>query len=268
MRLGQRARGFGRVVQRLREQRQIDRSVRQRHLLEIAALPRDVRQFPPRRQRPCLVPARRAIDRRPSRDAPSARTRASDSPSPQPRSATSSSRQQQAERPRPRGPAASRHELPPLVAVPARVREAFLPDPSHLRQPAHRPPSSPTWRGRTLSVSHAHSFASAPLVPGAGSARQVVPRERPGPFLRHEARLAQQAEMPRHPRLRDAQDGRQLGHVQRPRGTGPAAGAGGSRRRAGGGGLGASVTSTNLHSWMRDGKDAGPGHGNRVICDL
>ena len=122
------------VVQRLRQQRDVDRRVRERQLLELAALPGDVADAAARR--PARVPrastSARSIDGD-RRAAPSARPRSSGSPR-RSRGRRRRRRQQQAERARPGRPAAARHELAPLVAG-AVLREVLLAQPQHLLQP-------------------------------------------------------------------------------------------------------------------------------------
>jgi hypothetical protein len=63
-RFGERERRLGRVMQRLREKRDIDAGIRERQVFQLAGLPRDIRHAPPLRERPRpLEHLGRVIDR-------------------------------------------------------------------------------------------------------------------------------------------------------------------------------------------------------------
>ena len=135
-------------MQRLRQQRDVDRRVRDRQPLELAALPGDVADLAARRELACRARAR-----------PRDRSTAIDAPRPargldrQIALAAAEigdvdGRQQQAERARPRRPAPARHELTALVAG-AVLREVLLAAAAALPPAAHRRRASPASRART-----------------------------------------------------------------------------------------------------------------------
>ena len=200
-------------MQRLRQQRDVDRRVPDRQLLELAALPdrRSTRGGAARAPR-ALEHDVRAIDgddaRRPARrfDRQVAFAAAE--------IGDLERRQQQAERARPRGPAPARHELPRVARVGARVRVESSPCAA-----AALPAAALRRRGRRHRRPTRRTAPRAPVHSGAlprrsKRRRQPVVGEAGVLLLDDEAGVLQQPEMARDARLRQAEDAGELGDVQ------------------------------------------------------
>ena len=235
------------VVQRLREQRDVDRRVLDRQLLELAALPDDVRRRAGAGPAPWRARARPPTDRRRSRAPPSATLR------------SSGSLRRSRDRPLVSGgssrPSARDHAAQLRPGTSCRASRV----------------SAATWvskfslRSRSTSCSRASSARTPASLGGGGElllerrperAMAVLAsgrRQRDSRCSRasfsstDQAGVLEQSEVARDARLRQAEDAGQLGHVQPLAARARAADAAGPRRRAGGRARTPDCTSLNLH---------------------
>ncbi len=213
------ARGFGhrasrivRVMQRLRQQGDVDRLVLDRQLVELAAFPDDVRDAAPAGKPSGAVEHdRRSIDgnhpRCPARrfDRQIAFTA--------PEVGDLERRQQQTERARPRRPAPAGHELTGVARIGAAVGvEVLLAQPQHFLQPRLVRADDRIGR-RVLELSLEHRPQRVVAI-GAQGGRKGVVGEAGVLLLDNQAGIFQQAEMARHAGLREAEDAGQLRDVQ------------------------------------------------------
>ena len=209
-RLGDGPRRIRRVVQRLRQQRHIHRLIVDRKFLQLAPPPGDVGR--------AAAPAERAgagEDRFRSIDADHRRGPARGLDREIPFAAAevrdAQRRQQQAQRARPGGPAASRHQLPAVAAVDRVPLEVLLAEPQHLLQPGPIRLHGRVVRGPVELIPERGPQRVQPVLRGV---RQPVIGES-GVFLfDDEPGLLQQLEVPRHARLREAEDAGQLRDIE------------------------------------------------------
>ena len=261
-------RGIGRVMQRLRQQRDVD----DRHRRAAASRARRVFQVMfvdacGARRAPWRGRARRrerstAIDlARPARGLDREIAFAAAEVGDVER------RQQQAERARPGRPAAAGHQLAAVAGVGAGVASKF------------------SRRSRSTSCSRASSaFSSAepaassncacssgqsgPAV-GAHGGGQAIVAERAVALLDHQAGVLEQPEMPRDAGLGQPEDAGQLLDVEAVLGRGRAAGAAGPRRRAAGRARRPAFISINVDEWIESCKVDCAGAARRwIINDL
>ena len=202
--------GVGGVVQRLRQQRHVERGVGHRQALDVAALPRHVREAPALGELPGPGQhRRRAIDAhhpaRPARRLDREIALAAADVDHVER------RQQQAQGPRPRRPAAPGHELTAVAGVgPGVYVEVLAAQPPHFLNPGVVGPNVGNGLG-------ARELGGEELPQGRvvalGTGQPVVDVDAVA-FLAHQAGVFQQAEVARDARLRQAEDPRQLRHVE------------------------------------------------------
>ncbi len=227
-RLGESGGGGVGVVQRLREKGQIHRPVGDRDALDLAASPDDIRRPPPLGELPrAAQDVARAVDGnhalRPAGDFDRQIALAAAD------IGDGQRRKQQAESACPCRPAPPGHQLTRLAAV---RLEVLLPQPQDLLQsrlvlacrggPAHlgelRVEQRPQRLGRASGVRMPPVVGPELQLGAYGSVGrlegQPVVREACFAFLAHEADVLQEAEMPGHAGLGDAQDSCELGDVQ------------------------------------------------------
>jgi len=209
--LGQGRRRLTRVVQGLRQQRHIHHAIVQWQRFQLALLPGDVRQPLTRGERFGAVEhAGGAVHGhhapRPARGFDRQITLAAAEVGDVKR------RKQQTERARPGRPAAARHQLPSITRIGAHMLEILAAQPQHFLQARfvglHR--RRPGSLGE-LPLEHGPQGTLA-VIPNAG--RQPVEAVRTVPLFDHQPGLFQQAQVPRDPGLRQAENAGQLLDVE------------------------------------------------------